>query len=156
MVVSNERVVATNRRAYHDYFIEETYEAGLVLSGSEVKSVRAAKVSLQDGYVRIENGEAWLVNVHIGTYASASHENQEPKRQRKLLLNRQELNYLARRIQERGLTLIPLRVYLKGNLIKIELGVGRGKKQYDKREAIAEREARRQMQRALRREPSSR
>jgi len=145
-------VVATNRRAYHDYLVLETLEAGLVLSGTEIKSVRAGKVSLQDGFARVEKGEGWLENVYVAPYEHGGHFNVEPRRRRKLLLHRDELRRLVGKVQEKGLTLVPLRMYLKGNRAKVELALARGKHAYDKREAIAEREAQREMARATKRE----
>jgi len=143
------KVVATNRKAYHEYSFQDTFEAGLVLRGTEIKSIRGGRVSLQEGYVLFENGEAWLVNVHIAPYEPASRENHDPKRKRKLLLHRREIDRLSARVQEKGLTVIPLRLYLKDGRAKLEIGLGRGKKQYDKRETIARRDSERQVQRAI-------
>jgi len=144
------KVVAQNRKARHDYHIEGTVEAGLVLRGTEVKSMRAGRVSLRDSYARIEGGEAFLFNMHIAPYNKASIENHEPKRTRKLLLNKGEIARLAGKTRERGYTLIPLRAYFRGSWAKVELALALGKRKYDKRRAIAEREAKRRMQRALR------
>lgn len=144
-----QKLIATNKKAYHEYFIEETYEAGLVLSGTEIKSIRAGKVSLREGYVKVAGGEAWLMDVHIAPYEHGSYFNLEPTRARKLLLHRDEINRLRGRINERGFTVVPLRLYLKGGLVKVEIGLARGKKLYDKRAAIAERETKRQIERAL-------
>ncbi len=144
-----QKIIATNRKAYHEYFIDETYEAGLVLSGTEIKSVRGGKVSLREGYVKIIGGEAWLVDVHIAPYEHGGYFNLEPSRQRKLLLHRDEINRLRGKVNERGLTIVPLKLYLKGGLAKLELGLARGKRLHDKRSAIAEREAARQIERAL-------
>lgn len=144
------RVVATNRKAYHDYNIEETYEAGIALTGSEIKSVRAGRVNLREGYVVLRDGEAWLVGTHISPYEQASHENPDPKRDRKLLLHKREIMRLAGRVQEKGYTIVPLRMYLKGNRAKVEIALARGKRLYDKREAIARRDSERQMERELR------
>ncbi|MCL5264388.1 MAG: SsrA-binding protein SmpB [Chloroflexi bacterium] len=144
-----QKIIATNRKAYHEYFIDETYEAGLVLSGTEIKSVRGGKVSLREGYVKIIGGEAWLVDVHIAPYEHGGYFNLEPTRQRKLLLHRDEINRLRGKVNERGLTIVPLKLYLKGGLAKLELGLARGKRLHDKRSAIAEREAARQIERAL-------
>lgn len=146
-----ERPVATNRRAHHEYIILESYEAGIVLTGTEVKSVRAGRVSLAEGFATVDGDEAWLENVHITPYQPGSRENVEPQRRRKLLLHREEIDRLRGKLQEKGLTLVPLRLYWKGNHAKVELGLARGKKLYDKREAMAERDAQRQIQRALRR-----
>jgi len=148
---TKERDVAVNRRAYHDYFIDEKYEAGVMLSGTEVKSVRNGRANLRDGFVRIDNGEAWLENVHISPYAQASVMNQEPLRPRKLLLHRREISSLIGKVKQKGYTLIPLRMYLNRNHVKVEVGLGRGKRQFDKREAIAERDAKREIARAMRR-----
>ena len=146
---ATQKIIATNKKAYHEYFIDETYEAGLVLSGTEIKSVRGGKVSLREGYVKIDGGEAWLLDVHIAPYEHGSYYNLEPTRKRKLLLHRDEINRLRGKVNERGLTIVPLRLYLKGGLAKVEIGLARGKKIYDKRTAIAERDAKRQIERAL-------
>lgn len=143
------KVVATNRKAYHDYHIEETHEAGIALTGTEIKSVRAGSVNLKDSYAVVKDGEAWLLNAHISAYDPASRQNVDPDRTRKLLLHRAEINRLMGRVQEKGLTIIPLRVYLKRNKAKVEIALVRGKRQYDKREAIAKRETDREIQRAL-------
>jgi SsrA-binding protein len=145
------RDVAVNRRAFHDYFVDERYEAGLVLTGSEVKSMRAGRVNLRDGYVRIDGNEAWLENVHISAYAQASYANHEPMRPRKMLLHRDEIATLIGKVKQKGYTLIPLRVYFARNRAKVEVGLARGKRLYDKRQALAEADARREMERALRR-----
>lgn len=144
------KVVANNRRAYHDYFIDDKLEAGLVLTGTEIKSIREGRVNLRDGYVRITDGEAWLTNVHIAPYEQGNRYNHEPLRDRKLLLHRDEIASLIGRARQRGYTIIPLQLYLKRGRAKIELGLARGKKQYDKRASIAEREAQRDIDRALR------
>ena len=143
------KAVATNRKARHDYHILDTFEAGMVLSGSEIKSVRAGRVSLRESYVTVRNGELWLVNCHIAPYDQASRLNHEPRRERKLLMHRRQINRLARDVQEPGYTIVPLRMYLKNNWAKVEIGLVRGKRQYDKRQAIAKREADRQIQRTL-------
>jgi SsrA-binding protein len=142
------KVVATNRRAYHDYHILETLEAGIALRGPEIKSVRQGKISLQEGFARVQGGEVWLENVYIAPYERGGHYNVDPRRPRKLLLHRDEIRRLIGKTQERGLTLIPLRVYLKNGRAKVELALARGKKLYDKRAAIAEREAQREIERA--------
>jgi len=144
------RLLASNRKAYHEYHIEETVEAGIALTGTEAKSARAGRINLADAHARVERGEVWLYNMHIAPYEHGNRWNHEPTRRRKLLLHRREIDYLAGRVRQRGYTLIPLRVYLKGPWIKVELGVARGKRQYDKRRDMAEREARRRIQRALR------
>ena len=146
-----DRDVAVNRRAYHDYFIDEKYEAGLVLTGSEVKSLRAGRCNLRDGFVRIDGHEAWLENVHISPYAEANLMNHEPMRPRKLLLHRKQIATLIGKVKQKGYTLIPLRVYFSRNHAKVEVGLARGKREYDKREAIAERDAKREIARAMRR-----
>jgi SsrA-binding protein len=147
---SQIKIVANNRKARHDYSIEDTIEAGIVLIGSEIKSIRAGRVNLRDGYAAIEGGEVWLYNVHVAPYDPASRYGHEPRRKRKLLLHKREIARLERRVQEKGYTLVPLRLYLRGNLAKVELALARGKRQYDKRAAIAEREARRRAERAIR------
>jgi len=144
-----DRLIATNRRAYHDYFIEETLEAGIALVGSEIKSVRAGRVQLQDSYVTIRDGEAWLVGAHIAGYSQASYQDHDPRRDRKLLLHRQEIRRWRNKVEQRGYTIVPLKVYLKNNRAKVEIGLARGKRTYDKREAIAQRDAERELRRAL-------
>jgi SsrA-binding protein len=147
-----QKTIASNRKAFHEYSIQDTFEAGLVLTGTEVKSLRAGGCSLVDGFVRLKGGEAWLVNVHIPPYGQGTFFSQhEPRRDRKLLLHSRELQRLAGRLQEKGLTLLPLRLYFRKNRAKVELGLGRGKKLHDKREAIREREVRREIERAARR-----
>lgn len=143
------KVLATNRKAYHDYFIEETYEAGVALTGTEIKSVRVGSLNLRDSYAQVRNGELWLMNVHIAPYEPASRENADPYRERKLLMHRKEILRLASRAQEKGLTLVPVRAYLKKNRAKIEVGLARGKKLYDKRDSIAKRDSEREMRRAV-------
>lgn len=146
-----EKVLATNRKAYHDYHIEETYEAGIALTGTEIKSVRAGSVNLRDSYAQVKSGELWLLNTHIAPYEPASRQNVDPYRDRKLLMHRHEIMRLQGRVQEKGYTLVPLRMYLKKNRVKVEIGLARGKRQYDKREAISQRDAAREMERALKR-----
>jgi SsrA-binding protein len=146
-----ERDVAVNRRAFHDYFIDEKYEAGVVLTGTEVKSIRGGRCNLRDGYVRIDGHEAWLENVHISPYAQGNLMNHDPMRPRKLLLHRKQIASLIGKVRQKSYTLIPLRVYFTRNHAKVELGLGRGKRQYDKREAIAARDAKREIERAVRR-----
>lgn len=148
-MASNIKVVATNRKARYEYFIEETFEAGLVLRGTEIKSVRAANVSIREAYVSIESGEAFLLGAHIAPYDPASRQNHEPTRPRKLLLHRRELNRLANRVAERGYTIVPLRMYLRRGLAKVEIALAKGKRQYDKRRQIAERDAQRRIERAI-------
>ena len=146
-----DKTVVTNRRARREYFTEETYEAGLVLTGSEIKSVRAGRANLQDSYATIRDGEAWLLNFHIAPYKQASDHNHEPKRERKLLLHRRQIDRLAGQVQAKGYTIIPLRLYLKNNRAKVEIGLAKGKKLYDKRDDLAKRQAQRDIDRALRR-----
>jgi SsrA-binding protein len=143
------KVVATNRKARHQYHFHDTYEAGLVLLGSEIKSIRAGRVSLQEGFVLFEGGEAWLVNVHIAQYDPASKQNHDPKRRRKLLLHRREIDRLQSHAQEKGYTVVPIKLYLKDGRAKVEIALARGKKLYDKRQTIAKRDAKRQVERAL-------
>ena len=143
------RTITVNRKAYHDYAIGDTYEAGLVLQGSEIKSIRAGHVNLKDAYARVENGEMWLFNCHISPYDAASHYGHEPGRPRKLLLHRKEVDELEAVTKQKSLTLVPLRLYIKGGVAKVALGVARGKKQYDKREAIAQREQDRELDRVM-------
>lgn len=143
------KVIATNRKARFEYQFHDTYEAGLVLMGSEIKSIRAGRVSLQEGFVLFEEGEAWLVNIHIAQYDPASQQNHEPKRKRKLLLHRREIDRLRSRTLEKGYTVVPTRLYLKDGRAKVEIALARGKKQYDKRQTIAKRDSKRQMERAI-------
>ena len=147
---AGDRPVTENRKARHDYEILETFEAGMVLTGSEVKSLRAGRANLKDSYARVNRGEAFLMNAHISPYAAASHFGHEPERNRKLLLHRAEIDKLLGRIQERGLTVVPLKIYFKNGRAKVLLGVGRGKKAYDKRESIKKREMEREADRAVR------
>ena len=143
------RTITVNRKAYHDYHIQEMVEVGIVLKGSEIKSIREGKVNLRDAYARPENGELWLYNSHIASYDAASYNTHEPTRPRKLLLHKKEIDSLAGKVTQRGLTLVPLKLYIKHGVAKIELGVAKGKKIYDKREAIARREVGREIERAL-------
>jgi SsrA-binding protein len=147
---SGIKTVATNRKARHDYTIEDTIEAGIVLVGSEIKSIRDGRVNLRDGYASIENGEVWLHNTHIAPYNPASRFGHEPRRRRKLLLHKRQIARLFSRMQEKGYTLVPLRIYLINNRAKVELALARGKRQYDKRAALAKREDQRRTERALR------
>ena len=145
-----QQVVADNRKARHDYFIEENYEAGLALMGSEIKSIRAGRINLRGGYARIQDGEVWLYDVHISPYdQSGKYYNHEPTRPRKLLLHRREISRILGMVERQGFTLVPLRVYFKGRIAKLDLGLARGKKLYDKREDIAKRESRRDIERAM-------
>lgn len=142
------RDIAVNRRARHEFHIEETVEAGIVLAGSEVKALREGKANLKDSHARVERGEVWLLNMHISPYGPASRFGHDPLRPRKLLLHRREIDRLGGRVRERGLTLVPLRLYLKDGRVKVELALARGKKLHDKRRAMREREARREIDRA--------
>lgn len=141
--------IAVNRRARHDYELQETFEAGLVLTGSEVKALRAGKANLKDSYGRLERDEVWLWNAHISPYGPASQFGHEPTRTRKLLLHREEIQRLTGKVKERGLTLVPLRLYFKNGRAKVQIALARGKKHHDKRAAIREREVQREMDRAL-------
>lgn len=145
-----EKVISTNRKARHDYHIEENYEVGIVLTGTEVKSVRNARVNLKDSYARIDNGELFLYNLHISPYEQGNRFNHDPLRVRKLLMRKMEISRLHGKIKEKGYALIPLKLYLVRGLVKIELGLARGKKLYDKRRDIAERDSKREMERAFR------
>jgi SsrA-binding protein len=145
------KIIARNKRARHDYTIEDVVEAGLVLTGTEVKSLRAGRASLTDGFGMISDSEAWLHGVHIPEYTQGTWTNHEPRRTRKLLLHRKEIERLARSTQERGLTLVPLSLYFKDGKAKVELGLGRGKRSYDKRQDLAKRDAAREVDRELRR-----
>src|SRR5215470_8281699 len=145
-----DRPIATNRRARHEYEILETVEAGLVLRGTEVKSLRAGQVNFKDSYATIRNREAWLLGCHISPYSHGTDANHDPERDRKLLLHGREIKRLTGKIAERGLTLVPLKLYFKGGRAKLEVGLARGKKLHDKRSALREREVRREMDRAVR------
>ena len=144
-------VIARNRRARHDYHIEDEFEGGLVLTGTEVKSLRAGRASLTDGFAQITDGEIWLHGVHIPEYAQGTWTNHEPRRPRKVLLHRREIDRLARQTAERGLTIIPLALYFKDGKVKVELALARGKRTYDKRHDLAQRDAAREVERAFRR-----
>jgi SsrA-binding protein len=143
------KTVATNKKAFHNYFIGERFEAGIALTGSEIKSVREGRVSLADAYVRPEGGELWLLNAHIARYDPSSYMGHEPTRPRKLLLHRKEINNLAGKVAEKGLTLVATRLYLKDSIAKVEIALAKGKKLYDKREAITRREVERELARTL-------
>ncbi|KUO64372.1 MAG: SsrA-binding protein [Gracilibacter sp. BRH_c7a] len=144
------KVIAENRKARHDYFVEERYEAGIILTGTEIKSIRAGRVNLKDSYAEISGGEVWLTQMHISPYEQGNRFNHEPLRKRKLLLNRTEIVKLNAQVQQQGMTLIPLRIYLKKGMAKIDLGLCKGKKNYDKRDDIAKKDAKRDMERELR------
>ena len=143
------KTVATNRKAFHNYHIGDGIEAGIVLTGSEIKSVRSGRVSLGDAYVRPEGGELWLLNAHIARYDASSYLSHEPKRPRKLLLHRKEIDSLASKVAEKGLTLVPTRLYIKDSIAKVEIALAKGKKLYDKRESISRREVDRELARAV-------
>ncbi|KRK48099.1 SsrA-binding protein SmpB [Secundilactobacillus kimchicus] len=146
---NDANVMAQNKKARHDYQILETYEAGLVLTGTEIKSIRDRRINLQDGFAQIRNGEAWLMNVHISEYAQGNQFNHDPLRNRKLLLHKKEIGKLVGATQDKGITIVPLRVYIKNGVAKVLLGVAKGKHEYDKRETIKKRDQDRQIARAL-------
>jgi SsrA-binding protein len=146
-----QQAIARNRRARHDYSIEDTYEAGIALTGTEVKSLRAGRASLADGFAQVSDGEVWLHNVHIPEYVQGTWTNHTPRRIRKLLLHRKEIDKISTKIAEQGLSLVPLSMYFKDGKVKVELGLGRGKRTYDKRHDLARRDAAREVERALRR-----
>jgi SsrA-binding protein len=148
--MADEKVISTNRKAFHNYTILETVEAGLALRGTEVKSLRDSQVNFKDCYAAIDDNEAWLIGCHITPYHHGSDANHDPERRRKLLLHRREISRLLGKVAERGLTLIPLRLYFKGGRAKVELGLARGKKLHDKRDSIRERDERREMAREAR------
>ncbi len=143
------KVVATNRKAKFEYFLLEHFEAGIALRGSEIKSVRAGRMSIKEAYVRVDGEEAWLMDAHIAPYDPASHFNHDPKRPRRLLLHKREIRHLWNAVRQKGMTIVPTRVYLKDGLAKVEIALARGKKQYDKRREIAKRDAEREMRRHL-------
>jgi SsrA-binding protein len=141
--------VATNRKALYEYFIEDRFEAGVALTGTEIKSVRAGRVNLRDGFVLIRNGEAWLVNVHIAPYDFGNRENHEPRRERRLLLHKQEIRKMLAKVSERGWTVVPLNMHLVKGRAKVEVALVRGKRQYDRKDAVAERDADRELRRQI-------
>jgi SsrA-binding protein len=143
-----DKTVAVNRRARHEYAVEETLEAGIALTGTEIKSIRAGRVNLAEAYARIEKGEAWLIGAHIAPYEQGNRNNHEPTRTRKLLLHRDQISELIGRTQAKGFTLVPLKLYIRNGMAKLEIGIAKGKKAYDKRRTIAERDARRELERA--------
>jgi SsrA-binding protein len=148
--VGEEKTVAQNRKARHEYLIEDSFEAGIALTGTEIKSVRSGKVSLAEAYARIEGGEAWLIGANIAPWEGGNRANHEPKRRRKLLLHRDEILDLQTKTRAKGLTLVPLKMYISGrSLAKLEIGLGRGKQHHDRRRDIAERDSRREMDRAI-------
>ena len=147
--MDNIKIIAVNKKAYHDYHIEESHEAGIALTGSEIKSIRLGRVNIRDAYAKPENGELWLYNSHVAAYQVGGFINHEPDRRRKLLMHRKQIAQLSEITNQKGLTLIPLRIYIKHGIAKLELGVGRGKKMFDKRETIARRDTDREIERAL-------
>ncbi len=150
-MAKEERLIASNKKAYHDYFVDETFEAGIALTGTEVKSLRENKATLRDSFATVRKGEVWLHNVHISPYSHGNRGNVDPNRARKLLLHKNQIRYLQGKIKERGYTLIPLKLYFSpSNMVKVELGLARGKKNYDKRDSIAARDQQRDVERAMR------
>ncbi len=147
MAKTGEKLIANNKKAYHDYFILETYEAGIALAGTEVKSLRMGKCSIKESYVRIENGEVFIFGMHISPYEKGNIFNKDPLRERKLLLHGWEINKMLGKIKEKGMAIVPLRVYFKGSLVKVEIGLARGKKLYDKRQDIARKDQQREASR---------
>ena len=152
VVAEGEKTIANNRAAFHEYFILDKIEAGLELLGTEVKSLRAGKVNIKDGFIRIENRQAFLESVHIQPWEAGNRQNHEPTRSRRLLMHRSEIVELFSRVREQGLTLVPLRLYFRNGRAKVEVALVKGKKSWDKRQSIAERDAKREMQRAIRRD----
>ncbi len=144
------KIIATNKKAYHEYFIDEVYEAGLVLTGTEVKSLRLGQVNIKESFCRLINGEVFINNMNISPYEQGNRENHDPTRVRKLLLHKEEIAKLYRKVEERGFSLVPTKIYLKNGRVKLEIGVGRGKKLHDKRHTLKQKEADREMARALR------
>ncbi len=147
--MENIKVVATNRKARHDYFLLDTYEAGMVLQGSEIKSIRAGQISLKEAYVRVDGEQAWLINAHIAPYDPASRENHDPVRDKKLLLHKKEIQKLWNEVRQKNVTIIPIRVYLRNGRAKVEIALAKGKRHYDKRQAIKKRDSQREIDRAL-------
>jgi SsrA-binding protein len=150
MAKQDGKVLAQNRKAYHDYFIEETLEAGIVLKGTEIKSIRRGSVNLRDAYAQVEDGEVWLHNMHVSPYEQGNRFNHDPTRSRKLLLHKSEIAKLVGASREKGYTLVPTRLYLRNGFCKVELALAKGKKLHDKREAMKQRDAQREIERALR------
>lgn len=144
-----EKLIAQNKKAYHDYFVEDTYEAGIVLVGCEVKSIRLGAINLRDSFVIIKNGEVFMIGTHISPYKMGSYNNVDPRRTRKLLLNRSEINKLRGKVEQKGYTLVPLKVYFKDALVKVQIGLCKGKKLHDKRQAIKEKENDRNLRRVM-------
>ena len=143
------KLIANNKKAFHDYFIEDTYEAGIALAGTEVKSLRMGKCSIKESFIRVENGEVYIYGMHISPYEKGNIFNKDPLRVRKLLLHKLEIRRLMSKIKEKGYTLVPLQVYFKGSLVKVEIGLARGKKLYDKRDDLAKKDAKREIDRAF-------
>ena len=141
------KLIANNKKAFHDYFIEDTYEAGISLAGTEVKSLRMGKCSVKESFIRVEKGEVYIYGMHISPYEKGNIFNKDPLRVKKLLMHKYEINKIEGKLQEKGLTLVPLKVYFKGSLVKVEVGVARGKKLYDKRQDIAKKDQRREAER---------
>ncbi|MHA6653638.1 SsrA-binding protein SmpB [Aerococcus urinae] len=144
-----DNVVATNRKANHDYIIEDTIEAGLVLTGTEIKSIRKGKVNLKDSFARVENGQVWVYGMHVSPFEQGNRFNPDPMRPRKLLLKKREINRLAKHVSQEGYAIIPLRMYIKRGFAKLLIGIGKGKKQYDKRQALKEKDMKRDIKRAM-------
>ncbi|MFO8102151.1 MAG: SsrA-binding protein SmpB [Dehalococcoidia bacterium] len=147
--MKGDKVVTNNRKAFHDYLIEESFEAGMVLTGTEIKSIRSGRVNIRDAYARPQNGELWLMNSHIAPYKEGNRYNHEPTRPRKLLLHKKEISSLSAAVERKGLTLVPLKMYLKGGRAKIELGIAKGKKLHDKRRSMIQRQTDREMEKAV-------
>jgi SsrA-binding protein len=144
------KLIANNKKAYHDYYIDDVYEAGIALQGTEVKALRLGNANLKDSFCRIRNGEVFVDNMHISPYEMGNRENHDPTRSRKLLLHAEEIAKLTRKVEEKGLSLVPTKLYFKDSRVKLEIGVGRGKKLHDKRESLKHKEANREMDRAIR------
>ena len=147
--MKGDKTITNNRKAFHDYLIEESIEAGLVLTGTEIKSIRQGKVNIRDAYARPQDGELWLLNAHIAQYKEGNRYNHEPIRPRKLLIHKKELQMLSAAVERKGLTLVPLKMYLKNGRAKVEIGVAKGKKLYDKRKSVIKRETDREMEKAV-------
>ena len=149
MAKTNGKMIANNKKAYHDYFILDTYEAGIVLHGTEVKSLRMGKCSIKESFIRIENGEVFIYGMHISPYEKGNIFNKDPLRVKKLMLHKAEINKLIGKTKEKGMAIVPLKVYFKGSLVKVEIGLAKGKKLYDKRASMAERDSKREIERAM-------
>ena len=149
MAKTNGKMIANNKKAYHDYFILDTYEAGIVLHGTEVKSLRMGKCSIKESFIRIENGEVFIYGMHISPYEKGNIFNKDPLRVKKLMLHKAEINKLIGKTKEKGMAIVPLKVYFKGSLVKVEIGLARGKKLYDKRDDLAKKDAKREIDRAF-------